>query len=296
MRAFSDLLAYLLFVATVACSGANDRSAPSDGGTGTEPGADGSAGRSAHDGSPGMASSSAGGDAAADGGPDATSTNAEGGIHADGSLGDDGGDARGPGDASATALDPGVPTPTHDCRTDTSSNCISIAGTYNGAPIDLFCNAADDLSVIVHAGKWVIGCDHLSPGFARLYVPVQKPGNFTESATPASKPQVGEGAGMLFEFSADTMTSVLLYIPNFVRADLVGSVVVASSPYRTVSGTFHGDWATPDASCAALSGSPCAAADVNVTFRISTKYGSCFSDGDCTSPETCDSVGYYCHS
>jgi hypothetical protein len=250
---------------------------------------------SAYDASAGAESGAEGGVVASDG-PGESSTDADGGATADGTSVNEGGDALVAGDASGTALDPAVPTPHHDCRTDSSSNCISVAGTYNGAAIDTFCNSTSDLSVIVHAGKWVIGCDHMNPGFARLYVPIQKPGSFAESATPATKPTVGEGAGMLFEFSADTMTSVMLYTPNFVRADLAGSVVVGSAPYRTVSGTLHGEWTTPAASCAALSSSPCASANINVTFRISTQYGSCFSNADCTSPQTCDSVADYCHS
>jgi hypothetical protein len=281
MRAISGSFTYLLFGAVLACSGGSDNSSGADGGGVSS---DGSAGKGIR---------ADGGVGGATGGPDDGSVNGDGGTSADGGPGAVAGDGGADGGAG-TALDPTLPTPSHDCRTDTSTNCISIAGTYNGVPIDVFCNAPNDLSVIVHAGKWVIGCDHLNPGFARLYVPIQMPGGFAETATPASKPQVGEGTGMLFEFSADTSTSIELYIDNFVRADLAGTIVVGSAPSRSVSGTFHGDWATPGSSCSGLSGGPCAAADLNVTFRIQTRYGSCFSAADCTAPQMCDSVSYLC--
>ncbi|HWZ92799.1 MAG TPA: hypothetical protein VNW92_28230 [Polyangiaceae bacterium] len=191
--------------------------------------------------------------------------------------------------SAPTALDPALPTPSHDCRTDTGANCISIAGTYTGAPIDIYCNAADDLSVIVQAGKWVIGCDHLNAGYARLFVPVQKPGSFAETATAGSQPQ------MEFEFSVDATSSVALFGSNLVSAELAGAVVATyGGVYRAVSGTFHGSWAAPDSTCSGLYGSACAVADINVTFRIETTSGTCFSDSECPPPETCNMVGYAC--
>jgi hypothetical protein len=194
----------------------------------------------------------------------------------------------GPADSGPTALDPSLPTPSHDCRTDTSTNCISVAGTYNGASVDTFCNMADGTSVVVHAGEWVIGCDETNPGFARIYIPIQKPGSFAATGTPDAS------APMDFELSADTTTSVALFTDNLVRASVAGTISTPSSSSRVVTGTFHGDWSTPDSSCLGLYSSPCAAANVNVTFRTASRYGSCLSDADCTAPQTCDGVGYFC--
>jgi hypothetical protein len=206
----------------------------------------------------------------------------------------DSGDATGGDGSVVTALDPTVTVPSHDCHADTSANCISIAGVYNGLPIDVFCNQTGDLGIIVHAGKWVIGCNHLNPGFARLYVPIQQPGSVGETAWYWLPPHIGEQPGMGFEFSVDTTTSVALFSGNLERADLADTIALAGAPYRIVSGTFHGVWATPGSPCYGLLGSACAAADINVTFRIKTNFGSCFGDEDCTPPKTCDSVARRC--
>jgi hypothetical protein len=189
----------------------------------------------------------------------------------------------------ATALDPSLPTPSHDCRTDTTSpNCISAAGFYDGKPIDVFCNDPDGTDVTIHAGKWVIGCDHASPLLAELDVPIQEPGPFSETDTPdASVP-------MEFEFSDDTMTTVALFAQNLVRVDLQGSVTGGSS--RTVSGTLHGEWSTvlDGGFCESLYGGACGSAEINVTFRLVSEYGTCLSDADCTAPKTCAGVSYDC--
>jgi hypothetical protein len=185
-----------------------------------------------------------------------------------------------------------LPKPSHDCSTDTSDNCIAIAGAYNGKAIDVFCDAADGTSVLVHAGKWVVGCDNMNPGFARLRIPIQEPGPFMEVAA------LDAGAPMEFEFSADTSTSVALFAGNLQDAELAGNVAAtgtAAYPYRTVTGTLRGAWATPSSSCLSLSGGTCVATEINVNFRLMSRYGTCLSSTECTSPQTCDSVGYYCN-
>jgi len=218
-------------------------------------------------------------------------TGGSAGAQAAGSSGTAGrvGGTAGASGAGTTALDPTLPTPSHDCRTDTSSdNCISIAGTYQGAAIDVYCNV-DDLAVAVHGGEWVIGCDHLGYGFARLYVPIQMPGTFAETVTPGSAPK------MEFELSVgDGTTSVFLLASNLIGAKLAGSVDIVSGKYRTVSGTFHGAWGKPDATCSAFTGTTCAVTDINVSFRIYTYYGSCFSDNDCAAGLTCDPIARSC--
>jgi hypothetical protein len=218
----------------------------------------------------------------------------DGGVaDADATSGSSGGDAGAADSGPMTALDPSLPTPSHDCRTDTSQNCISAAGFYDGKPIDVFCNDPNGTDVTIHAGKWVIGCDHPnydagSALFAELDVPIQEPGPFSETDTPDAS------APMEFEFSDDLMTTVALFAQNLVRVDLQGTVTGGSS--RTVSGTLHGEWSTvPDGGfCQSLSGSACGSADINVTFRLVSQYGTCLTDADCTAPKTCAAVSYDC--
>jgi hypothetical protein len=209
----------------------------------------------------------------------------------------DGGAAGSADSGAATALDPSVPTPSHDCRNDPSPNCISAAGTYNGVRIDEFCNMPNGPGVALSAGRWVIGCDNTNPGFARIYIPVQRPGSFSETVTPGTLPP------MQLEFSADMTTSVAIWgsgpnqpqAANLVRAALAGQIAAPSASEREVLGTFYGEWSAPGSSCSGLSGSPCAAASLNITFRTQSNYGTCVSNADCTPPQTCDSVSYYCH-
>ena len=184
-------------------------------------------------------------------------------------------------DASSGDTGGTIPMPGHDCRVDdTSDNCISVAGTYDGKAIDLFCNAADGMDVTITEGKWVIGCEHLNPGVALLNVPIQKPGPIAETGTATSRSR------MAFEFSADTSSSVAMFTNNLVRADLAGTIVVDAYPsYRLVSGTLRGTWAPPNGSCLGAYGSLCASADLNVIFRLRSRYGNCLSDADCTPPQ-----------
>jgi hypothetical protein len=200
-----------------------------------------------------------------------------------------GGGAGAGNDASSGDTGGTIPTPSHDCRVDTSDNCISIAGTYDGKAIDLFCNATNDMGVAVTEGKWVIGCRNLNPGLALLNVPIQKPGPIAETATAGSKPR------MAFQFSAGTSSSVAMFTNNLVRADLAGTIVVDPYPsYRLVSGTLQGTWATPDSSCLGLAGSLCGQANLSVIFRLRSRYGNCLSDADCTPPQICRPVSYDC--
>jgi hypothetical protein len=197
----------------------------------------------------------------------------------------------GTGGSNMGVLNPNLPTPSHDCRTDTGhANCISIAGTFAGTPIDEFCNNPNDLSVIVHSGEWVIGCDHLMPGFARLYIPIKKPSTLSETASKGQKAQ------MEFEYGDDA-ASLSLDTANFVSAELGGSIALDQYPgYRIVSGTFHGTWTKPDSACLAFYSLPCAAADINVTFRINSEYGTCFDNSECTAPLVCTPGAYRCYS
>lgn len=206
-------------------------------------------------------------------------------------AGNAGNAGNGGGAAGSVATSPSLPMPTHDCRADTHENCISIAGFYEGVPIDVFCNETAAVQTAVHAGKWVIGCDSLGSGLARIYVPIQTPGTLAETVA------AGTASRSEFEFAANgTDSSVTLFAGNFVSAELRGGVVVTSAPYRVVSGTFHALWSTPDSACTAFAGSRCAEARLNVTFRLSTRYGSCFSNSDCKAPLTCNLVGYACYN
>lgn len=203
------------------------------------------------------------------------------------------GDAGGPDGAAPIAFDPRVPAPSHDCRTDTNDNCISAAGTYAGVPLDEFCDSPSDLGVVIQAGEWAMGCNTLGPGFGRLFIPIKEPGIFIETATAMSKPQTE------FEFSADSamvnQSSVALFSSNLVCADIAATIAALPYSYRSISGTFHGSWTTPGPGCSGPYGSPCAATDINVTFRMRTTYGNCLTNADCTPPQACEAVAYQCN-
>jgi|GEM_PF-3157902 len=211
-----------------------------------------------------------------------------------GSAGGGAGGASAGGSAGAVSsggpFDPTVAIPSHDCRSDTGANCISVAGNYNGADIDVYCNPTSDVSVTIHAGKWVIGCDHLMPGFARIDIEVAPPGNFSEQMSAGSKPATE------FEFStgATPNSAVALSNPNLAEAEVAGTITAMPGNHRVVSGTFHGKWSPPLSTCKSLSSSACVEATLNVTFRLNSSYGYCFSNDDCVAPLTCDPIAFAC--
>ena len=139
-------------------------------------------------------------------------------------------------------------------------------------------------------GKWVIGCDHLMPGFARLYIVVARPGNFSEQASKGTRPATE------FEFantaSAGTPASFLK--PNWLSFEVAGKIVAAPANHRIVSGTFHGTWGTPEGACLSQPNAVCVEANLNVTFRLDSTYGYCFSNDDCVAPLECDPVAFAC--
>ena len=214
---------------------------------------------------------------------------------ADGGVGTTAGDADTGGSAEAGAsgvLDPILPTPSRDCRGEDSGDCLSIAGIYEGKPVDEAFDTTTCGSGGVKAGKWSVGCNRIdSKGRVVLDLPIVRPGSFNLALTPANAKTID------FQYVTATSTGVVaLFASNFVRAELQGTVVVTSpaSEYRAVSGTFHGVWSAPDSSCVSLAGIACASAELNVTFRLTTRYGSCFDDSECTPPLTCDMVGFAC--
>jgi hypothetical protein len=193
-------------------------------------------------------------------------------------------------------LDPDLPVPAHDCRADTE-NCVSLAGTFDGMAVDVVTDPDQCGGGGVHAGKWAIGCDWLgraSNVHVVLDIPITPPGSFSGSMGP------GDAAIGDFQFTATgANTSVALFGDNLVSAEIAGTVVADGSPgtpSRIISGTFHGVWGTPDSSCKGASGTACGTAELNVTFRSHTTFGTCFADAECESPEVCDMVAYYCTS
>ena len=137
---------------------------------------------------------------------------------------------------------------------------------------------------------WVIGCDHVGVGFARLYIPIVAPGDFNASLTPAT---VGKTD---FQFSATATDSLLMSSSNFVAATLAGTVTATAGPpvSRTVTGTVHASWSAPMPTCTALSGTLCGTADLNVNFRYHTGTGTCLTNSDCVAPKTCSPAGLEC--
>lgn len=256
---------------------------------------DGAAGRSGAAASAGAGTSRGGGAAEGTGGgapvngAGGTSGTADGGASSAAGEAGQGGSA---GAGASSVLDPKLPVPSRDCRAEDSESCLSIAGTYEGKPVDEVVDTETCGSGGVKSGKWGIGCNHIGAlGQAVLDVPIARPGAFTFALTPAN-------AGTLdFQYVPATGNGVVaLFAGNFVRAEVQGTVVVTppGSEYRVVSGTFHGVWSAPDSSCKSLAGGACASAELNVTFRLTTRFGSCFSDSECTPPLTCDMVGFAC--
>jgi hypothetical protein len=211
------------------------------------------------------------------------------------------------GDAGSRTdvLDPNLPIPSYDCRTDTGHDCVSVAGTVDGMSIDLSGDTEPCGAGGVHAGKWVIGCDRLGSGKAavdvQLDVPIMKAGSFSGSM---AGPGDARFADFYFTIGTTSPTggtnTVALFADNMLGAQIEGTVVADDTfpdyPYRIVSGTLHGVWGPPDDSCRSYASTTCATAELNITFRSKTQYGTCLSASECTPPKTCDSVGAYCVS
>lgn len=183
-------------------------------------------------------------------------------------------------------LDPSLPAPSYDCRTDTQSrDCVSISGTLAGSPIDrhqakpdsptFFSGASNGWAWV--AGGWEGGVPNAGY-FYRLNIAVQKPGTFDFTIAPhagTSAPYVGAA---LDSAGADT------YSDNLVSAEIAGSVQHdAASGDDTFAGTFRGTWSAPQPSCGGGPAITCAAADVQGTFRTIYSLHSCTSNGDCPS-------------
>ncbi len=268
--------------------GAGIHGMAADGGGGTAGGscpngscASGGAGRSGASGEAGK-----GGTSGIDTGGTAGQGVGEGGMSDSGSAG-----MGATGGVPTDVLDPGLPTPSHDCRTDTTGDCVSLAGTYDGMPVDEVILEADCSGAAVHAGKWPIACDRVGGdpnARVLLDVPIVRPGSYYLAISPDDR------AGVDFQYTVDFTNTIALFAGNLVSAELAYTVVVTSAPYRTVSGTFHGIWSDPDSACLSLGSSACGTAELNVTFRSSTRYGSCFDDTECVAPATCDPVGLIC--
>jgi hypothetical protein len=197
--------------------------------------------------------------------------------------------AAGVSGAGASVLDPSVLLPSHDCLNATS-DCFAIAGAYGGAPLDTYCDSSGLLGVGTRSGKWTIGCKLQNSNMVELDVAIQRPGAFSETL------RAGSASTAEFQFAA-VFNSVTFFAENFERAELAGSVVTTpGSEYRVISGTFHGVWGAPESSCRALGGTECVAAELNVTFRVETRFGSCFSSADCAAPMTCNPIALACYN
>jgi len=184
-------------------------------------------------------------------------------------------------------LEPSLPTPSHDCRTDTQSrDCVSISGTLAGTPIDrhqakpnspTFFTGAGAAGWAWVAGGWEGGVPNAGY-YYQVNIPVQPPGRFDFTIAPhggTSAPYVGAA---LDSAGADT------YTENLASAEIAGWVEHdAVSGDDTFAGTFRGIWSAPQSSCGGGPANTCAAADVQGTFRTIYSLHSCTSDSDCAS-------------
>jgi hypothetical protein len=241
------LIASVVAVTALACGDGDDAA-----------NGDGSGASSGQGGSGGSSPGGSGGQAATGGG------GSSGGETGGGSGGSGGSSGTGGGD---DVLNPDLPPPSYDCRTDSQSRqCVSIRGTIAGRTVDRHCALPDSPTAFVGTNPaWVTSCEQQEGDQAYLYrvdVPVQDvgafhhmldPENYTGADIVASVNDVG-GDGR-----AD----------NLILAELAGSVV--RDPQTTddiITGTFRATWRDPQSSCFPAYVDECAAADVHGTFRM----------------------------
>jgi hypothetical protein len=190
-------------------------------------------------------------------------------LPAGGSGGGTAGNGAGGGSGPVNVLDPSLPKPSYDCRTDTTSrNCVSISGKFNGMDIDMHC--ADPSSPMLGDAApdaWLTSCRPSGmPGVGYWYqisVPWQMPGNFDFKRMTA-QPRAGVDEILALDYSG-----VDFFTDNFVSGEIAGTVALDESSGDTIlTGTFRGTWSAPSgARCRGEAVSACYAAQITGTFR-----------------------------
>lgn len=261
----------------VAACGGSSGAADATGSGGPSGGTGGAAG----DSGPGGAAASAGDGSAATGGSGGTAGASTGGGGGRGGSGGNAGEggkggksaagSAGEGGAGGGVLDPELPVPSYDCRTDTTNGaCVSVSGTLLGVEIDRRCaRLGGSMIVNMTPESWPLACveEELGPTAGYWYgvaVPPQTEGSFWYDLVPG-----GEYAGAGISLAHDD-TGGSSIADHFEGGAIEGQTTYDSViDAYTVTGTFRGRWGMPAGpSCEAGSPGTCGEADVHGTFKL----------------------------
>jgi hypothetical protein len=234
-----------LIVAAISLSCSDDSRdvSSSPGGMGASSGQGGSGG-SPQGGSGGSAGSSSGG-------------SSQGGVSG----------TSGTGGGVADVLNPNLPPPSYDCRTDAQTKqCVSIRGTIAGQNVDRYCALPDSpIGFVGNPPAWVTNCEQQEGNQSYVYrvdILVQQPGSFHHVLDPEDYTGADVVAGVN-DAGGDGRSN------HLVQAEIAGSVV--RDPQTTddiVTGTFRATWGDPPANCFPAYVDQCVPADVHGTFRV----------------------------
>jgi len=230
-------------------------SSETDGSTGS--GSGGTGGSSGQGGSGGTAAGGSGGSGG---------SSASGGTSSGGGSGGVSGTS-GVGGTPDEVLNPDLPAPSFDCRTDLQNKqCVSIRGTINGQAIDRRCVLPNSpLGFIGNPPAWVTSCEEQADGHSYIYrvdVVVQQAGVFHHVLDLANYTGVEVIAG-IDGAGGDARSN------SMSRGEVAGSVVRdAQTTDDIISGTFRATWGTPPVDCNPRYVDTCAPADVHGTFRV----------------------------
>lgn len=184
-----------------------------------------------------------------------------------------------------------VATPSKDCRTEQVAKvCISVAGTWNGAPVDVACTT--DTSPNYNSGySWSMGCQAGTHGLSVniSYGPQGGPSFVLSSRTfdykfvPHDAPrdtsvQLSEGAP-----PSASDPSVYPGSSNFISAEVAGAVTVDTvTHFDTLTGTFTTAWGpVTDPTSREFS------AELNGTFFSVQYWHPCSTAADCATGRQC---------
>ncbi len=269
MRAFVNLRCFFACTAVgclIGCGTDSGDGSSSSGGQSGSSGASGSAAGMTSAGGSSAGGSTTGGSSGSGVGGTGNGSGSGGAGNASGAGGAiGGGGSSGSGDVDV--LDPSLPLPSVDCRTDTTSRiCVSVSGTVAGQAVDEHCTMESFAEMIAGTPlSWIVICGEegsFGPLSYRVDVPVQPPGQFDETFLPGAASQ-GDVIIQSGSSGGDVSSD------NLLTARVAGhSERTAGTPaVDLVVGTFQGTWSEPTADCTTGYADECLASKVHGTFR-----------------------------